>query len=226
MIKIGQDILSYQDKVIEWNELFGNSVNNKDLVEDYKNYTIEEIGGKNELIHSALSDNYEGVLDAVCDIIYTGFMYLSLVGKPFVKDEEFKDITKGVSFLTTGVTMNSALKNGDIDKFKMYLINILTVSKDKFDLDKAFARVTESNFSKAFTLPEGASSHELYKYREAVEKEGRYKDIFFEYHNGRYIAKAKTDTRENKTFDAGKIIKSDYWYSSVEKLGGLKSYIK
>lgn len=226
LIKVSDDIIAFQDKVLEWNNLFGNSVTNKDLIEDYRNYTLEEVGGKNELVYSAIKGDEEGVLDAICDVIYTGFMYLALNGKQFSQDAAFADISSSMSDMSAGVAMKLALEKKDVDKFQLYLINYLNYAKSKFYIKKAFSRVTESNFSKAFVLKDGETSHDLYKYKEAVEKAGRYQDIFFEYHDGRYIAKAKTDLRENKTYSAGKIVKSDYWFKSVEALGGLKEFIK
>lgn len=219
-------IIHMQNTVLDWNELFGNDVNNVDLIPAQKDFTIEELTGTDELVSSAMNDDDEGILDAICDVVYTGFFYLALSRNTYQLNERFVDHSDAISFMVGGITLKMALEQDNIDYFKSYLLNLLTFARTKYDLKKAFARVTESNYSKAIRL-EGEHdeiNNHLRAYKKEIESVGRYADVWFAYKNGFYIVKANKDLRENKTFSTGKIIKGS-WYHSVEDLGGLEEFV-
>lgn len=223
---ITDEILDFQKTVLEWNETFGNVINpdtKQDLLDLYRNLTVEEICGAGEFLRSYMAKDDEGVIDALCDIIYTGFMYLNCAGKSFKKDEVLIDFFQDKAPDRYDILLlQAAVQEDEFNFFKHSFISMLNYYTNYYNIQDAFKRITESNYSKAIPT----EKYQPKKVAEFLRKEGRYERIeVIDSPDGKYkVVRAFEDLREGKILTKGKIIKGD-WYKSVEDLGGLSPFI-
>ena len=228
-----EDLLYFQKTVIEWNEIFGNSVTDKSLIEVYKSLTLEELLGKSELLDSAKSGNKEGVVDGLVDTIYTGFFW-GVLNKFTIDAEDnwFRDGSwcKGINDTTFNTSIEywveslvESVNRDDVFGFQTNFTILLYICYLDYDLVGAFNRITESNYSKA--LSKDNKGYTLQECLDSVKEIGRYEDVFVEETNTHYIIKARIDTQENAEYPSGKVVKG-VWYKGVESLGGMEEFIK
>ncbi|WNO47328.1 hypothetical protein [Vibrio phage vB_VibM_10AMN] len=211
-----EDIKYFDKTVFEWNLLFGNDPENKDLIPVYVNLCLEE--GSEGLTAKTLEEE----LDAITDSIYTGFFLNRLTNTLDLQNK-----------FTLGVVWDDVewkhlmkqLEGKHVDYYVNDLITKVLDLSDKYNIVGAFNRVTESNFSKAISK-EKVNSGEIIiaDCIKEVYDTGRYTSVFAEETDTHFIIKAKFDTQENKEYPSGKIVKGS-WYSSVEDLGGLSEFI-
>lgn len=210
----------FEDLVIHFNDTFGNKVTDKSLINVYKNLTKEEISGKMEMLSSYIDEDWEGVLDGLCDTLFTGLMWLNLHGlclpKEYLKTTDIKGISKYDFKL-----LEKSLDEDRVEFFQRALIDLSIKVSRISDIQGAFERVYESNMSKVL-INFKSEDYEQVKCR--LEREGRYSDIFFEELEDGVVVKAKTDLQEGKVYPSGKIMKG-WWYKSVEDLGGLEVFL-
>lgn len=217
-------ILYFQEKVLEFNKMFGNNLKDKSLVDVYRNLTDEEINGKKELLSSYADKDWEGVLDGICDTIFTGFMFLNLLDEAF-KGESFIPVTdiKGINRYDFKLLAKS-FEEGEYLYFKNALINLISKLCVISDVKAAFDRVYLSNMSKALNKSAVSGEKYLQDLINGIEKEGRYSDLWWEDVGDYIVIKAGKDSVENKEYPSGKIMKGS-WYKSVEDLGGLEEFL-
>ena len=218
-----EDFLYFQEEVIKWNEVFGNSRYDKTLISTYHNLTKEEFYGKREYLDSVTTGNLVGELDGLIDMIFTGF-FLAVLCDNILSREHCQSL------------LNQTLCNfdeEDLDTFLSWdplnnsfmvreaLIDLLIRGSNLFNIRGAFDRVLESNYSKAVDVREPINiTEELFK----IEKAGRYAELSTNTTGGYIIIKAHKDLREGKEYLKGKIIKSSL-FKSPEDLGGLDEFI-
>lgn len=213
-----EDIFYMEDKVIRWNIIAGNDPDDKSLIETYKNLCIEEM---NELI-SAKSD--EELLDAVLDLIYVGFFLNRLCEGVSLKDKYrvwIESLSKSNNrFKPYPLDMIDYLTYNDFDEFVGdFIYYLFYYYQNKFNIVDGFNVVTKSNYSKY-------STHDLDLDREVeyIKSQGRYDDIFYEKVGDYVVFRATYDSKENKHYPKGKIMKPST-FLSVEDLGGLSEFI-
>jgi hypothetical protein len=210
-----------EDKVIQWNIIAGNDPDDKSLIETYKNLCIEEM---KELIR-AKSD--EDIMDACLDLIYVGFFLNRLYEGKNLKEKDNMWINSlalrdGQGEVTLEDNINSLwdLKEGKYNAFTSDFITYLfDYYQYKFNIVDGFNVVTKSNYSKY-------STHDLDLDREVeyIKSQGRYDDIFYEKVGDYVVFRATHDSKENKHYPKGKIMKPST-FISVEDLGGLSEFI-
>lgn len=228
--------LEYMEKrVLEWNKIFGNNLDDESLIPTYINLCIEE-GKEYVNAHQKALELFEAFphmrenttllerlehserIDALVDSIFTGFMLNRLyTGEGF--GEWF-----GFDFTIGNYCFEDCL--GELDRrlpsvgsySNLLLFSLMEESK-RYNLFGAFQRVAESNFSKAAPKTVDVDKEIIY-----IESQGRYSDVFAEESDDYLIFKAKHDLQEGNFFEKGKIVK---WsgFRSVEDLGGLEQFI-
>lgn len=215
-----EDLLYFQEEVILWNKTFGNSVDNKSLIETYRNLTIEEFTGKGEYYDSILSGDQVGELDGLVDMIFTGFFWAVLEG--YINPKVTLTSKGGTSPFIFDVThLNLVIEDAGVLLIREMLIDLLYTASTSFNISGAFDRVLASNYSKAVHVKENLDiSEEL----GIIEEEGRYTDLSSEQEGEYIILKANTDIQEGKSYEKAKIIKSSL-FKSPEDLGGLSEFI-
>lgn len=219
------NMLYMQDKVVNWNKIFGINSTDSEFTTLYGQLTSEECFGEGELLDSLEKDDQAGVLDALIDLVFTGFQWsvLSGVSLEEYEDKWFnEDVVTGTFSREILVDMLAHyIKQGSASSTQTILVNLLYQYSEVFDIMAAFERVLESNMSKAIHV----EKHVDIKQEVAmIEEQGRYGDITFNQQGDYFIFKAGKDLRENVTFDKPKIIKSTH-FKSVEDLGGLEEFI-
>jgi hypothetical protein len=204
-----------EDKVIQWNIIAGNDPDDKSLIETYKNLCIEEA----KELESA--QNEGEVVDAIIDSIYTGFFLniltqrytLAKIDQGWVKSLEEAPRTFRGDYL-------KSLEDGEEYSFISAFISDLFIYQDKYDILGAFERVTQSNFSKFAKV----DTVDIEKEIDYIKSQGRYDDIFYEKVGDYIVFRATYDSKENKHYPKGKIMKPST-FISVEDLGGLSEFI-
>lgn len=223
-----EDLLYFQETVIAWNKMFGNSVTDTSLIDVYKSLTEEELLGDGELLDSFNKKDDEGVIDGLVDGVFVSFMWCSLKGLTIKDDDVWftegnwnSPLNKIESGAVLRVLKGCLEENAPFD-FQTYFVSLLSEMSCKYDLVGAFNRITESNYSKALSKQSELTVDECIQ---SVYDVGRYEDVFYEETDTHYIIKARIDTQEGKEYPSGKVVKG-VWYKSVEDLGGLKEFIK
>lgn len=205
-----------EDKVLEWNKVFGNDLNDKSLIPTYVNLCIEE---GSEYVKADQTDNHVEKVDALVDSVYTGFMLNRLQEGQSYGKWFSAVITDNMTTPSLRILLSALKEYEYIYGYTTNLPVILLEESEHYDIFNAFKLITESNFSKAAPLSVDIESEIEY-----ITSQGRYADVFAEESNGYIIFKAKQDLQEGNTFEKGKIVK---WrgYKSPEDLGGLEQFI-
>lgn len=221
-----KDMLYFQEEVIKWNALFGNSVEDQSLIPTYKNLAVEELLGKGELLDSLDAKDHEGICDGLVDFIFTAGFWLNLQGMYVTEkdkwfyNQDFNESTDG-NFEEIVSLFADLLLEDYTFSLQTNLAVVLYLAADKYDIVGAFNRILESNTSKAVSKSSGICPHDCcYE----VVTAGRYTEVFFEDKGDFYLIKAHKDLQEGTDYPQGKIVKGS-WYHSVEELGGLGEFI-
>ena len=205
-----------EDKVLEWNVIFGNDLDDESLIPTYIKLCIEE--GKEYLIADQ-EDNHVERIDALVDSVFTGFMLNRL--EDGVGFGGWLQCVHGGEVYTFEACLHELTKeNVDITGYSTLLLETLKEESKRYNLFGAFQRVYESNMSKAAPKTVDIAKEVAY-----IESQGRYADVFAEESGEYLIFKAKRDLQEGNSFEKGKVVK---WsgFQSVEDLGGLEEFIK
>jgi hypothetical protein len=218
------DILDFQTKVIEWNQIFGINPDSKEYTGLYQQLTFEECFKENELVESIEKGDMVGVADALADNLFTCLQWAVLDGKPLTLDDKqwFDRVVKGNNMKTIALEQyKDAVIEGDSYKAQTALLHLLESYSDVIDIVGAFNLVYESNLSKAVHESKDIDISAEIAY---IESQGRYGDITCERSGEYFVFKAGQDVRDDVVFDKAKIIKSSL-FLSVEDLGGLSSFV-
>jgi hypothetical protein len=231
-----KDLLNFQDTVVQFNTLIGNDLDTSDeelkakFLSTYQSLSLEEIKGDLELLESIKVGDKAGILDGICDLIYTGFAYCYISGGRC-------DLDRGESWLLKGDWKKGLggdtpeqyiehtlgeLEKGDAFGFQTGLLHLLGHFYKDFDIVKGFERVTKSNFSKAIPITDIKNLDEEIK---TIEDKGRYAGIGTREVNGFMVFTAMEDLQEGRKFASPKIIKASS-FVDVEALGGLLEFCK
>lgn len=217
-----QEQLQYmEDKVLEWNVLFGNDLNNENLIDTYINLCIEE---GTEWLQAVKDRNHVEIIDAICDSVFTGFMLNRLQqSKGYGKWFEVEDLNYNIDVEALVNSLKG--KYPDVFTYTSHLVCAVYCASKHYNIFEAFKRVSESNFSKAISkLAVENGEICLQGCISEVESAGRYEDVFIFETESHFLIKARKDLQEGKDYPQGKIIKGS-WYLSVEDLGGLEEFI-
>ncbi|CAM0062954.1 nucleotide pyrophosphohydrolase [Vibrio phage K460] len=193
--------------VLDWNRTGGNLPSDKSLTKVYHQLTIAEFEGKGEFLPSYHSNDDEGIMDGIADMLYTGLFWAATEGmneshlqSRYLEVEELdKDLEYCISLLTR------ALDRADSFMFVRYLILLLKIYETKYDLVSVFKEVSISNFSK---YPKVEDVEDPEKELELILDKGRYVGLDYKEFEGRYIFTAMQDLQDDVRFDKPKIIKS------------------
>lgn len=220
-----KDMLYFQEEVIKWNALFGNSVEDQSLIPTYKSLAVEELLGKGELLDSLSAKDHKGICDGLVDFIFTAGFWLNLRGTYITQkdarlcDQDFEYSWGGLG--TIAAPLGDLLLADDTFWLQTNLVVMLSMAAGKYDIVGAFNRILESNTSKAVSKASGICPHDCC---DEVVTAGRYTEVFFEDKGDFYLIKAHKDLQEGTDYPQGKIVKGS-WYHSVEDLGGLREFI-
>lgn len=223
-----EDFRYMESKVLEWNTLFGNSLEDDSLIEVYQGLVEEEC---KETFKALKENNVPEIIDGLCDLMYVaGFLWL--LKREGLDTTFLNDVSKGgydfIGEIRSVITKNlSEIVVTTTDSFALqtYVVSLLSEVSLSYNILEAFNRVSESNFSKAISKKDVDSGKiDLDECVESVYDGGRYDEVYYEPCGDYFIIKAKVDKEENKTYPTGKVCKG-FWYKSVEDLGGLEEFI-
>ncbi|AUR86282.1 hypothetical protein NVP1084O_075 [Vibrio phage 1.084.O._10N.261.49.F5] len=229
-----------EDKVLEWNTVFGNNLDDGSLISTYVKLCIEE---GNEYVNAPqkavelfkvkygrmpskseedqtelLTIGHCECIDALGDSVFTGFM-LNRLKTEDTYDDWFEEFVTSPLIITSFDELVHLLKKGELYTYTTYLTYQLLEDSERYNIFGAFQRICESNFSKAATKDVDIEKEIAY-----IESQGRYVDVFAEESGDYIIFKARKDLVEGNTFEKGKIVKPST-FVSVEDLGGLEEFI-
>lgn len=218
------DILAFQTKVIDWNQIFGINPDSKEYTGLYQQLTFEECFKENELVESIEKGDMVGVADALADNLFTCLQWAVLDGKPLTLDDKqwFDRVVKGNDMKTIALEQyKDAVVNGDSYKAQTSLLHLLESYSDVIDIIGAFNRVHESNLSKAVHESKDIDiSAEIAN----IESQGRYGDVTCVKSGEYWVFKAGQDVRDAVVFDKPKVVKSSH-FQDVNNLGGLGQFV-
>lgn len=218
------DILDFQTKVIEWNQIFGINPDSKEYIGLYQQLTFEECFKENELVESVEKGDMVGVADALADNLFTCLQWAVLDGKPLTLDDKqwFDRVVKGNDMKTIALEQyKDAIIDEDSYKAQTALLHLLESYSDVIDIIGAFNLVHESNLSKAVHESKEIDIAAEITY---IEAQGRYGNITCVKSGEYWVFKAGQDLRDSITFDKPKVVKSSH-FLDVNDLGGLSQFI-
>ena len=201
--------------VLDWNRTGGNLPSDKSLTKVYHQLTIAEFEGKGEFLPSYYSNDDEGIMDGIADMLYTGLFWAATEGMNESHLQHMylgsvdldKDLECCIALLTR------ALTKGDSFLFVKYLILLLKVYETKYNLVSIFKEVSISNYSK---YPKVEIVTDPEKELEIILDKGRYVGLDYKETDGRYIFTAMQDLQDDVRFDKPKIIKSSQYIEPVD----------
>lgn len=200
------------DKVVFWNSLAGNSVEDKSLIPMYLTLSREEMFGANEFLQGWFNGDKVMQADGVADLVFTvGFLArLREDNHPFLESRDWDTlrVDESVAFLSTELIVETCCES-----FYDGLFGLCYKMSEYMDVEEIFNKVYESNMSKFlydpdFTMTMGTLDGETYK----IEDEGRYGDLEAKRVGDYWILLAGRDLRENKVFPKAKIVKPSTFF--------------
>ena len=217
------DVLEMQRKVVQWNKLFGINPTDKEYIPLYHELSKEEFFGEGEFLESWDKRCDKGILDGLCDMVFTTFQWGVLEGCPLVTSD--RDWVEKVDTLAPEIhisVIGSSLPYKKCGAFDIVseLIYLLVQASTQYNVKAAFDRVCESNYSKAVHKDKNV---DIEKEIEYITSQGRYGDITCETSGDYIIFKAGKDIRSGVVFDKPKVVKSSF-FVDVEELGGLACF--
>lgn len=218
------DILDFQTKVIEWNQIFGINPDSKEYTQLYQQLTFEECFKKDELVESVEKGDMVGVADALADNLFTCLQWAVLDGKPLTLDDKqwFDRVVKGNNMKTIALEQyKDAVIKGNSYKAQTALLHLLESYSDVIDIVGAFNLVHESNLSKAV---HESKDIDIAAEIAHIEEQGRYGDVTCVKSGEYWVFKAGKDIRDGVTFDKAKVVKSSY-FLDLDDLGGLGKFV-
>lgn len=229
------DLINFNNTVIKFNTMMGNDLFTTDpeqkakLLETYRNLSLEELTGKGELIESIEAEDKAGILDGLCDLIYTGFAYCTLEGGRCNINRNEDWVTKGSwkrdNTSTTGALLEGMVHSLETSRpygFQTEFLNVLGRVFTEFDIVAGFDRVTESNFSKVILTN---TITDLEGEIQTIINAGRYSGIATRTVGEYTVFTATEDLQEGRTFGSPKIIKASS-FVDLDDLGGLLEFCK
>lgn len=215
-----EDLLYMQDKVVEWNKIFGIYPSSKEMVPLYQALSHEEFFGEDEFLESYKKGDHEGILDGCADLAFTVMQWAVMSGY-FIRETD-----KSVLIPPSNVDFEISCLEYEIShKFaweaQTALMTVLYLLSEKYDILGAFDRVCESNYSKALHKDNSVDIEAEIEY---ILSQGRYEDITCEESGDYYVFKAGKDLQSGVVFDKGKVVKHSK-FVSVEDLGGLSEFV-
>ncbi|AUR92280.1 NTP pyrophosphohydrolase-like domain [Vibrio phage 1.170.O._10N.261.52.C3] len=213
MSLIFEDFLEMEKSVQGFNNIMGNDYFSKELTSLYKSLTLEEL---DELLEASIINDRVEILDAICDLIFTGFIWLNTTGV------EVKELYQKIRFselrqLHGGGKLKKlvgAFEQDRPDLFVRYLIEMMILKQVHYDFKGAFQEVLRSNMSKF-----SEKGIDIQKEISIIEEDGRYGGVFIEEvsHDGKiYVMfKAMKDLSKGVDFDKPKLIKSSSYSEPV-----------
>lgn len=221
--EVTAQLLYIQEKVLDFNNNFGNKVTDTDLIPLYVELCNEELNGPYELLSSYRDEDPVGCLDGICDFLFTSIMLLNLKGCGYVKGELLRKVTDIKTITTHDLRLlNLALESDNMSYLKSLVISVVNKFNNIYDINGAFNRVYDSNMSKMLKM---GSSVNVNKEINAIEEEGRYTGVHCKELNNHLVFLAKEDTQTGVVFSPPKIVKP-ISYKSPEDLGGLEEFIR
>lgn len=213
MSLIFEDFLEMENDVQGFNILMGNDYFSDDLTSTYKHLTEEEL--EELLVAFATNDRIE-ILDALCDLIFTSFIWLNTTGVKVrelyskIRFSELRQLNGGGKLKK----LVGAFEQNRPDLFVRYLIEMMVLMQIHYDFKKSHKEVLRSNNSKFSN--KGIDVQAEY---DIIENEGRYGGVFVEEvsHEGivYVLFKAMKDLSRGVDFDKPKIIKSSGYSEPV-----------
>ncbi|QXN60184.1 hypothetical protein KUA24_117 [Vibrio phage HNL01] len=221
-----QDFIDMQTKVLHFNTVMGNSVEDKSLIPTYQSLCLEELTGEGELIGSLDKGDMEGVCDGISDLVFTAFMYASLKGVNLKVEREWLDrlctegVVEDIPLEAYAQHMLAEVENGYARAAQRWLIMMMVQHQDKFDFSGAVSEVYDSNMSKFIPVYKMTGEGAEFECS-LIEGNGRYGTVFFETvsANGEeyYSFRALQDKANGVTFSgSGKLIKVEGYFIEPE----------
>ncbi len=218
------------DKVVKWNAIGGNSVDNKDLIPTYVALSREEFFGKDEFLQGWFSGDKVMQADGLGDLVFTfGFLCKLLRSEDIILTDKgilLSDIKSRIGSLS----YNLLSEEDESEYWCEDLYALCLKFSEIMDVEGVFNTIYESNMSKymhrsdlfARAIYENTSvAEELIRQYSTIEEQGRYKGIS-SYRNEDYIVfTAEEDLQSGVVFPTPKIIKP----SCFQEVTGLEQFI-
>ena len=234
------------DKVVKWNAIGGNSVDNKGLIPTYMALSREEFFGKDEFLQGWFSDDKVMQADGLGDLVFTFGFLCKLVGsKDYLLSDEgvlISNIKSLISYMTNNL-IEADLQDSQFWCEDLYALCLKF--SEIMDVEGVFNTIYESNMSKympksqveAVAEPfnisldgwEEGNAETLNSSVERVLQEeyamirdqGRYAGISSYENEGYIVFTAEEDLQSGVVFSTPKIIKP----SCFQEVTGLEQFI-
>lgn len=195
-------------KVVEWNKLGGNHVEDKSLIPTYTQLSREEVFSQNELLQGWFSQDKILMGDGIADLVYTAG-YLSELLECKI-DESY--LQQGGVLSVEGCLSNIAGSLINFDSFSKEMLKtdlyLLCKAMNKLmDVEAIFEVVSVSNYSKFLHENELYHGFCLDGEIQYIEDQGRYKGVDYHKEGAYYIFTAKEDLKNKVVFDKPKVVK-------------------
>lgn len=200
------------DKVVFWNSLGGNDVEDKSLIPMYLTLSREEMFGPNEFLQGWFNDDKVMQADGVADLIFTvGFLsQLKKERKLILDDEDLCPLSTGeVIYYLAGELIEEIYYTCLYDS----LYGLCYKISEYIDVEAVFNAVYESNMSKYVDI-KTIGDLEWFIHEEIgdIESQGRYAEIVTRKQGDYIILLANKDVREGKVFDKPKVVKTSRFF--------------
>ena len=213
------------DKVVKWNDIGGNSVDNKDLIPTYVALSREEFFGKDEFLQGWFSGDKVMQADGLGDLVFTfGFLCKLL------RSEDILLTDKGIMLSDIkgriGAISYNLLDEDDDSQFWCEDLYALCLKfSEIMDVEGVFNTIYESNMSKYLDSSNFWTKEErdlaLHKEVAYIISQGRYAEVSYYESNGYIVFTAEKDLQSGVVFPTPKIVKP----SCFQEVTGLEQFI-
>lgn len=207
-------------KVVEWNEIGGNSVEDTSLIPVYIQLSREEFYGQSEFLQGWFTGDKEMQADGVGDLLFVyGFLCELMKDNSVYSNDEELDSHNEAEIIDH---LSANLIHGDENYEALY--TFCRKMSHHMDIEAVFNRVHTSNLSKfvhesvlleGFCL-DGEVQH--------IESQGRYSGVDWKQVGEYFVFTARQDVQSGVVFNTPKVVKSSR-FVDVEELGGLLEFV-
>lgn len=219
------------DKVVKWNAIGGNSVDNKDLIPTYVALSREEFFGKDEFLQGWFSGDKVMQADGLGDLVFTfGFLCKLLRSEDILSTDKYL-ILSGIKSRVVAIAYDlldaDDLQDQDNDFLLWYedLYALCLKFSEIMDVEGVFNTIYESNMSKYLDSSNFWTKEErdlaLHKEVDYIISQGRYAEVSYYESNGYIVFTAEKDLQSGVVFPTPKIVKP----SCFQEVIGLEQFI-
>ena len=213
------------DKVVHWNAIGGNSVDNKGLIPTYVALSREEFFGKDEFLQGWLSGDKVMQADGLGDLVFTFGFLCKLVKSEDILLTDKGIMLSGIQGRIGSISYNLLDEDDETEYWCEDLYALCLKFSEIMDVEGVFNTIYESNMSKYLDSSTFWTKEErdlaLHKDIDYIISQGRYSGISYYESNGYIVFTAEEDMQSGVKFPTPKIVKP----SCFQEVTGLGQFI-